>query len=210
MIYTLRHFSVRREDYDEFVRLSEDGIWIRQERQGNRSLGLWVVIMGGVERIMIMTRYDSLAHWQETRAWGGERIGAVAGGRNSLVREYEVQTLAPLSRRQSDADAPEVEPGVYSLTTYDLKPADAEEARDVIEDLIWPTKEAAGARAIGLWRTVAGQAGLLYEMIRFDSLEHWERILTEVGPVPSAEERMPELMGRASTQLLRPVSRRRP
>ena len=57
MIYTIRTFHVHRKDYAEFVRFSEEQIWPAIEEKGARALGLWVVAIGGPERIFLMTRY---------------------------------------------------------------------------------------------------------------------------------------------------------
>ena len=58
MIYTIRTFHVHRKDYAEFVRFSEEQIWPAIEEKGARALGLWVVAIGGPERIFLMTRYE--------------------------------------------------------------------------------------------------------------------------------------------------------
>ena len=69
MIFTLESFHVERKDHAEFVNISEERIWPDLEKNGARPIGLWSVVLGGPEEILAMTRYDSLAQWQETRSW---------------------------------------------------------------------------------------------------------------------------------------------
>ena len=105
MIYTIRTFHVHRKDYAEFVRFSEEQIWPAIEEKGARALGLWVVAIGGPERIFLMTRYDSHGHWEETRNW--DNLANEGSGRAALVHETECISLLPLTQRQPDSDAPE-------------------------------------------------------------------------------------------------------
>jgi len=81
LIYTLRTFLVDRANVRRFVELSEGSIWPALEQRDGRALGLWNVVMGGAERIVLMTRYDSLAHWQESRGWPeSQQVGTRSEG----------------------------------------------------------------------------------------------------------------------------------
>ena len=65
-----------------------------------RALGMWVVRVGGPERLMIMTRYESLEHWLGTRAWAqsaGARLKALSRRRDRMIRDTELIAMLALS-----------------------------------------------------------------------------------------------------------------
>ena len=76
MLMTMRTWQVERRDYTEFARFTEEKYWPEFDQLDGRAIGMWVVRVGGPERLMIMTRYESLEHWLGTRAWGsaGDRL----------------------------------------------------------------------------------------------------------------------------------------
>lgn len=224
MIYTIRTFQVDREHYGEFVRLSEEVIWPALEDRDGRALGLWVVAIGGPERIVLVTRYNSLAHWQDTRGWGGgSGLPRVAAEHSRLTRDTDLRALRPLSRRQPTHDTPEADPGIYTLRTFQVEPAHLDRFVALTEDSIWPWYETGmGVRPIGLWLSIIAPETRLYMMIRYRDLAHWEAT-RDAGPEPAdAAQRASWQQGKAalherrdlvqhtSVKILRPISRRQP
>ena len=233
MIYTVRTFLVDRADIPRFVEMSEHGIWPALEQREGRALGLWVVVMGGPERVVLMTRYDSLEHWQGTRPWPEGRQRAVpedvhrrgrdAGvQRAALTRETDVIALQPLSRRMPLADAPETAPSLYTLRTFRVRPRDDAEFARITEEVIWPWFETMGSRHLGLWRAVIAEDPQLYMLSRYDDLAHWQAT-RGAGPEPDdssvrhqwqaareALARRAELTQHSGVRVLRSISARRP
>lgn len=231
MINTMRTFLVERANYRRFVELSEGAIWPALEQRDGRALGLWSVVMGGAERILLITRYESLAHWQETRGWG-ERAQAGGGGsalvggagfeRSAMTRETDLIALEPLSRRMPLEDAPEAKPGLYTLRSFRVRGPDHAEFARLTEDVIWPWFERLGSRHLCLWRTTIAEEPKLYMLSRYDDLAHWQAT-RGAGQEPAEPEQRrgwqaarEALTARAAlTQhsgvlLLRPISSRRP
>src|SRR5690606_38607302 len=94
MLITLRTWRVHRADHAEFARMSEEEYWPEFDRLDGRALGMWVVRVGGPERLMIMTRYESLQHWLDTRAWGASpSLRALAERRDALSDETDLIAL---------------------------------------------------------------------------------------------------------------------
>ncbi|MCY3869978.1 MAG: NIPSNAP family protein [Gemmatimonadetes bacterium] len=224
MIYTIRTFHVHRKDYAEFVRFSEEQIWPAIEKKGARALGLWVVAIGGPERIFLMTRYDSHGHWEETRNW--DNLANEGSGRAALVHETECISLLPLTQRQPDSDAPEKEPGIYTLRSFKVAPADVSRFVDLSENQWWPwVTRGEGVRPIGQWITKSAPEERIYMMTRYDSLYHWEGHHSNVGTIAQPDD--PEMgkvweIGQKAIQerkkitidtnvkVLRPITSRRP
>ena len=146
MLMTLRTWRVRRADHAEFARISEDEYWPQFDRLDGRALGMWVVRVGGPERLTIMTRYQSLEHWLGTRAWGpaAGRLRALAERRDRLFDDTDLVAMLALSRRQPVADAPETQPGVYVLESFRAKLDDMEHFRELTEDAWASWAEAEG------------------------------------------------------------------
>lgn len=79
-VYSLRSWKVRKGSFDEMLRVHEAYIMPFYERLGVRYLGFWVEIPGpdqpvdpAYDNVYMLTRYDSVEHWQQTRApwaWG--------------------------------------------------------------------------------------------------------------------------------------------
>ena len=74
-VYSLRSWKVRKDSFDEMLRVHQAYIMPFYERLGVRYLGFWVEIPGpdqpvdaGYDNVYMLTRYDSIEHWQETRA----------------------------------------------------------------------------------------------------------------------------------------------
>lgn len=213
MLMTLRTWRVQRADHAEFARLSEEEYWPEFDRLEGRALGMWVVRVGGPERLMIMTRYDSLEHWLGTRAWGASagRLKALSERRDALFDETELVALHALSRRQPAADAPEAEPGVYVLETFRAKLDDMEHFRELTEDVWAPWAEAeGGVRLVGMWRSYIGPQDLIHVLTRADRFAVWEARHAHASACFRALEERAAMSGRAGVQLLYPLTRRRP
>jgi hypothetical protein len=67
-VYAHRWFWLQAQDWPEFVSLSEEGVWPYFEADGCRIVGLWRSIdAGSPARALLITRYDSVSHWERTR-----------------------------------------------------------------------------------------------------------------------------------------------
>ncbi|MGH2607558.1 MAG: NIPSNAP family protein [Tepidiformaceae bacterium] len=63
-----RSFTIERGSVREFERLSREGIWPYMEARGCKILGLFTIAHGGPsDEVVLLTAYDSLAHWEATR-----------------------------------------------------------------------------------------------------------------------------------------------
>lgn len=213
MLMTLRTWRVRRADYAEFARISEAEYWPRFDQLDGRALGMWVVRVGGPERLMIITRYQSIEHWLGTRAWGdaaGE-LKALAERRDRLFDETELVAMLALSRRQPVADAPETEPGVYVLEAFRAKLDDMEHFRELTEDVWTPWAEAeGGVRLVGMWRSCVGPQDRVHVLTRADGFAVWEARHAPGTPCARALDERAAMSEREHVQLLYPITRRRP
>jgi hypothetical protein len=76
-VYAHRWFWLQSTNWDDFVRLSLDGIWPYFESDGCEIIGLWrAVDAGPMARALLVTRYPSVAHWERTRLQGDTPPGA--------------------------------------------------------------------------------------------------------------------------------------
>lgn len=72
-VYAHRWFWLQPQDWDEFQRLSEDGIWPYFESDGCEIVGLWRSMEPGpLVAALLITRYPSVAHWERTRLQASE------------------------------------------------------------------------------------------------------------------------------------------
>ena len=63
-----RSFTIERGTAVEFERLSREGVWPYMEARGCKILGLFMNLHGGPSNeIVLLTAYDSMAHWEATR-----------------------------------------------------------------------------------------------------------------------------------------------
>jgi hypothetical protein len=112
-ILTLRYWRLRKGTYDEFHRLSTEGLWPYFEKMGARMVGCWKVTIPDVGRdagmlshpeydeAYMLVRYASFEHWQATRTWarlGGngpdwEQARAAASARGPMVLDSWVTFL---------------------------------------------------------------------------------------------------------------------
>jgi hypothetical protein len=78
-IVTLRYFRIKKGSFDEFLKVSVDGVWPYFEKLGSRVIGMWKVIAPtGIDgapatgnkdydEVYLSTRYASLEHWKASR-----------------------------------------------------------------------------------------------------------------------------------------------
>ena len=67
-VYAHRWFWLQPQDWAEFQRLSEDGVWPYFESDGCNVMGLWrSAEPGPLAKALLITRYPSVAHWERTR-----------------------------------------------------------------------------------------------------------------------------------------------
>jgi len=78
-IVTLRYFKIKKGSFDEFLKVSVEGVWPYFEKLGSRVIGMWKVITpGGVDgapqaeskdydEVYLSTRYASVEHWKASR-----------------------------------------------------------------------------------------------------------------------------------------------
>ena len=223
MICTLRTFQVEPQNYGEFVRQSEENVWPTLEEHGARALGLWLVVIGGDERILLMTRYDSLAHWQEIQNWDNGKLQNTFSGRINFIQDTALIALSPLTKTQPEGDAPETGLGIYTLRRFDVERENVRRLVDLSENGWWPfVRKIQDIRPVGQWLSIIAPETRVYMMSRYNDLAHWEATRGP-GPEPSDPE-MRELWETGRTALrersalvrqtdvrvLRPISRRRP
>ncbi|MGE5595640.1 MAG: NIPSNAP family protein [Hyphomicrobiales bacterium] len=64
-----RTFVIERGAGAEFKRISREEIWPYMEARGCKILGLFAHMHGGASNeLVLLTAYDSMAHWESTRA----------------------------------------------------------------------------------------------------------------------------------------------
>jgi hypothetical protein len=78
-IVTLRYFRIKKGTFDEFLRVSVEGVWPYFEKLGSRVIGMWKVLTpAGIEgvpsaenkdydEVYLSTRYASVDHWKASR-----------------------------------------------------------------------------------------------------------------------------------------------
>ena len=214
MLMTMRTWHVARRYYGDFARLSEVRYWPEFDQLDGRALGMWVVRVGGPERLMIMTRYESLEHWLGTRAWApsaGARLKALSRRRDRMIRDTELIAMLALSKRQPAVDAPEHTTGVYVLETFRVKLADTEHFRELTEEcwVPWAEREG-GIRLVGMWRSYIGHQDQVYVLTRAESFGMWEaRHASGIACGRKLEERA-AMSERRELKLLYPITNRRP
>ena len=221
MIFTLESFHVERKDHAEFVNISEERIWPDLEKNGARPIGLWSVVLGGPEEILAMTRYDSLAQWQETRSW--ERPSDASSGRAALVKDTNVIALRLLTRRYPTKDDTSDNPGIYTVRTFDVRDNDVDRLVYLSEERWWHWAET-GLRhmPLGQWISIIAPERRIYMMTRYDDMAHWEQT-RDASPEPSDPElkriwadgyaavrERSRMCLSTNVKILRPISGRRP
>ena len=210
---TMRTWQVARRDHADFARFTEEKYWPEFDRLDGRALGMWVVRVGGPERLMIMTRYESLQHWLGTRAWGNAspRLALLARRRDRMFHETDLIAMLALSKRQPVADAQEREPGIYLLETFRVKLADTEHFRELTEDTWAPWAEREGeVRLVGMWRSHVGPQDRVYVLTRADSFGAWEARHADGIACARALEERAAMSERTEIKVLYSITNRRP
>ena len=221
MIFTLRSFQVERKDHAEFVEISERRIWPDLEKRGARPIGFWSVVLGGPEKILAMTRFDSLAQWQESQSW--ERLSNASSARAALVKETNVIALRLLTRRYPTKDDTSDNPGIYTVRTFEVRDNDVDRLVHLSEERWWHWAET-GLRhmPLGQWMSIIAPEKRIYMMTRYDDMSHWEQT-RDASPEPSDPElkriwadgyaavrERSRMCLSTNVQILRPISGRRP
>lgn len=91
-VYAHRWFQIQPGSWPEFVRLSEEGLWPSLERDGASVQGLWFALSGATEGdALLITRYDSMAHWEELRyATPEAQARLTEAARQAIARRAEL------------------------------------------------------------------------------------------------------------------------
>jgi hypothetical protein len=106
-VYAHRWFWLQPQDWAEFQRLSEDGVWPYFESDGCNIIGLWrSAEPGPLARALLITRYPSVAHWERTRLAAPDapsgadeqlyRAAQDAGRRRAEITERSIVRLTRL------------------------------------------------------------------------------------------------------------------
>ena len=213
MMVTVRTWQLNRLDYAEFARISEHEYWPLFDKHGGYALGIWGVRVGAAERLMVMTRYDSLDHWLGTRAWGeaAEKLKAISDKRDAMLLDTDLIALNTLSHRQPLRDAPEIEPGVYVWEAYRVAPQYRERFRELTENQWLPEAEkSGGVRLVGMWNAYIGPQNMVYVLTRADSVGTWEQRRAIGDDENHALAQRAVISEATYVQLLYPVTKRRP
>lgn len=69
VIVVQRSFTIERGTAAEFERLSRESVWPYFEARGCKIIGLFTNVYGGPsDEVVLLTAYESLAHWEATRS----------------------------------------------------------------------------------------------------------------------------------------------
>ncbi|MEK6594197.1 MAG: NIPSNAP family protein [Pseudomonadota bacterium] len=213
MILTIRTWHVERLNYAEFARISEEEFWPAFEGFEGRALAVWAIRAGGPERMLVMTRYESIDHWLGTRAWGpaADKLKTLSEKRDRMILDTDMIALKPVSRRQPQSDAPESTAGVYIREQFRVEPERIERFRELTEDVWLPRAEQhGGVRLIGIWRSYIGPQNTVHTLTRADDIGTWEKCRAQNDGAGKALQERAGLCEALSVQLLYPLTRRRP
>jgi len=226
MIYLQRLFHIERKDLPEFIKISVEQVWPDNQKRGGWPVGLWQIILGAPERILLLTHFNNLAHWEQGR-YRQDNVTRTGGpetsDRSNLTREFEATVLQPLSKRQPHDQAPESEWGIYSMRSFKVLDDDINRFVGLMENNVWPWYEQGlGIRPIGLWLSIIATDIRVYQMIRYASLQEWEAIRL-AGREPEdnslkhvrqtsreAQKELKQITRDTNVKILRPITERRP
>jgi hypothetical protein len=91
-----RSFTIERGSAREFERLSREGVWPYMEARGCKILGLFTIMHGGPSNeVILLTAYDSMAHWEATRD-----DAPLPADAPDTVRDLHAPYVAALSARR--------------------------------------------------------------------------------------------------------------
>jgi hypothetical protein len=223
VIYAIQTFAVARQHHEDFVHFVESDLWPVLEESGARRVGLWSVILGGPERLFMMTRYDDVGHWLDCQDWQSDYWQG--RGRSELVENADAMIVRPITQTEP-ATAPEPEPGIYTVRTFQIDMRkDLDRFIDLSENKWWPwVKLGEGVRPVCQWATVIAEAPRIYMMTRYDDLSHWEghqlgrerqslsdpKLKAIYDEALVAIRQRSEIVRETSVKILRPLSRHLP
>ncbi len=109
-IYVLRTWRIKPGTWPEFQELSHDHIWPAMEAAGAKIIGLWQTIIGDGNEVILLTRYDDLAHWERTRVWSApppqgvdselwKQAAEAVRQRQALAESTHARLLSPSKHR---------------------------------------------------------------------------------------------------------------
>ena len=105
-VYVLRTWKTKQGAWQEFQELSNNDIWPAMEAAGAKIVGLWSTIIGEGNEVVLLTRYDDLAHWERTRTWAApppdgvdvelwRRAAEAVRKRQALTESTHARVLSP-------------------------------------------------------------------------------------------------------------------
>lgn len=98
-LHAHRWFRIRPGSFQEFARLSEAGWWPVIEADGARIQGLWSARGGAAEGdALLITRYESMAHWEATRYATPEARSRLAPDARRAMEQRGALTLGSVVR----------------------------------------------------------------------------------------------------------------
>jgi hypothetical protein len=108
-VYVLRTWKIKPGTWREFQELSNEGVWPAMEAAGAKIIGLWQTIIGEGNEVVLLTRYDDLAHWERTRTWQAppqgvdaelwRRAADAVRKRQALTESTHARVLSPSEHR---------------------------------------------------------------------------------------------------------------
>ncbi len=223
MIYAIETFQVQRQHHASFLRFAEDALWPALEDQDAMPVGLWSVILGGPERLFMMTRYNDVGHWLDCQDWQSDFWQGK--GPAALIENSDAMVIRPITQSEPDV-APEAEPGIYTVRTFRINMRkDLRKFIDLSENKWWPwIRLGEGVRPICQWATVIAEAPRIHMMTRYNDLSHWEG--HQLGnqrqdePDPELKEiydqavvairERSQIVEETSVKILKPLSKRLP
>ncbi len=163
MIYTLSTHDVALGDAAAFAE-SRRAKW---SSAPGTPLALFAVVLGGRHRLLELSLFDSLQHWQ----------------REALGAEMESIALTPLTKRRP-LEPIEPDDGIYTMRTFGVARENVRRFVEVSEDGWWPwVQEVQRVQPLGQWLSISAAETRVYMMARYDDMAHWEAT-RQVGPRP--------------------------
>jgi len=164
--YEIRTYTLNPSDYPAFLALTNEKIHMRLKH--SKLLGYWITELGGVNEVVHIWEYDSLAHRQKIR--------------EALVKDKEwmegyMAKMRPMLQKQENAvmwelpfwvfekPKPSETTGVYSLRAY--QPLDA--SRNAIDHRMRAVVES--LNPLGAWAVEWGSVNTVMTLQRFNSLD---------------------------------------
>tara|TARA_B100000676_G_scaffold281069_1_gene305796 strand:+ start:266 stop:874 length:609 start_codon:yes stop_codon:yes gene_type:complete len=168
MIYTLGTHEVSEAETRASARARKAG-W---GAGPGTPLALFSVVLGGRYRLLELSLFDSLQHWQDDALTGNPATGV-----------SESIALSPLTRRRP-LETIDADDGIYTMRTFGVARENVRRFVEVSEDGWWPwVLQVQGVRPLGQWLSISAAETRVYMMARYDDMAHWEDT-RQVGPRP--------------------------